>query len=864
VTATATATLPSGLVTFVMTDIEGSTKMFRRLGDAFPPVLGVHNALLREQWRAHAGAEVSTAGDSFIVAFASASAALAASVAAQRAVAAHAWPSDAVIRIRIGVHTGIAYPREGDYIALALNQAARVVGAANGGQVIASDDAVLAAGDDLSVRVEPIGAYRLRDFERSVRLSAVLGPDEHLDQPVSVRAVPADGHNLMPPLTSFVGRAGAVGDLRERLRPGRALTIVGPGGMGKTRLAVEVGLRVAPAWPDGVWMVDLSTVSDAGLVAAVSDAIGAPPRDGDEEAAVLAHLERRAALLLLDNCEHVVATSAVLARRVLAGCPAVGILATSRVPLAFAGEEVWRIEALQVVEDSVQLFVDRARARLPGFELNAADRPIVEEICRHVDGMPLAIELAAARLAVMSPAEILEGLQRRFKLLRTSDPTAAPRQRSIQALLDWGNDLLDPPEQAAFGRLSIFNGSFDLDAAAAAAGYGAIDPDDVAELVWSLADKSLLVVDRTAGATRYRMLETVRAYGADRLAEAGDADVARQRLADHYFERFPWAHVTRQVQLSGLAGEADTVAALVDGLLADGRTDDALALARMLAVVRHAHGRLKLALDGLEKAIDGAGRATPMLARAHVGAVLIATGLGQLDRAGVHLREAARLQAQFGVTDRWGHVSLARAEADIAVRGDSDEALTRVLDNLRVELDRPLALEDRVDVLFSLGEVEGQLGHASVIDTLTEVVQLTGALGDDGLLCVALSSLAEYDLRRGDTAAAARHQGASLQLAAELALPIVIACALIVAARLAEQSGGDETAVRLHAAADAMLEDAGFELLPSDRALSDGMHSRARERLGEGRFDTLAREGHELSLHRRIELAEDVFGRAAG
>src|SRR6478735_4128648 len=258
-----TVTLPSGVVTFVITDIEGSTKLFRRLGDdAYRAVLDAHHALLREQWRAHRGAEVKTVGDEFIVAFASAADAMVASVAAQRAIAEHPWPTDALLRIRIGVHTGLAYPRDGDYVALALHQAARVVGTANGGQVIASEDAVKAADVGAAVRFEPLGAFRVRDFEQPVRLAAVLGEVDAPDAQLAVRAVPAAGHNLIPVLSSFIGREADVERVAQEVRPGRVLTIVGPGGMGKTRLALEVAFRLAPEWPDGVWFVDLSTVSN--------------------------------------------------------------------------------------------------------------------------------------------------------------------------------------------------------------------------------------------------------------------------------------------------------------------------------------------------------------------------------------------------------------------------------------------------------------------------------------------------------------------------------------------------------------------------------------------------------------------------
>ena len=632
---TPAATLPSGLVTFVLTDIEGSTKMFRRLGDGYPPLLETHNSLLREQWAAHGGAEVKTVGDAFIVAFESAADAMAASVAAQRAMTGHQWPPDGVMRIRVGVHAGMAFARDGDYVALALHQAARVVNAANGGQVIATDDAVAAAGDSPAVRFQRIGAFRLRDFEQPVRLAAVRAADDDADQPVVVRAVPAEGHNLMAPTTSFVGRSDDVADLAARLRSGHVVTIVGPGGMGKTRLAVEVGLHVAPTWPDGVWMVDLSTVADGRLVAAaVSEAVGASPGDGDDEReAAIAHLASRQALVILDNCEHVLGAAGALVSTLVARCSRVGVLATSRVPLALPSEELWRIEPLAIVRGRRPPV--RGPGPLPGARFHAERR-------RRVDR---GRDSAAISTACRSPSSWRRPASRCCRRPRScrgcssgsgSCAPRTPRRRPASAACrrcSTGARRCSPrPSRScsagsrSFGRRSTSTPRRPPPASAT------IDADDVAEIVWSLADESLLVVDRGAGETRYRMLETVRAYAADRLDDAGEAPATRQRLADYYLARYTWANVTRPTTLSDLSMEADTVGALIDGLLDDGRDDDALALARLLAVVHQAGGRSQLGLDGLEKTIARARPGSTMLTRAHLGAHLAAASLGPARR----------------------------------------------------------------------------------------------------------------------------------------------------------------------------------------------------------------------------------------
>jgi tetratricopeptide (TPR) repeat protein len=351
------------------------------------------------------------------------------------------------------------------------------------------------------------------------------------------------------------------------------------------------------------------------------------------------------------------------------------------------------------------------------------------------------------------------------------------------------------------------------------------------------------------------MLETVRAYAADRLDEANEGPVTRQRLAEHYLERFPWP------SLRGFALEADTLAPLVDGLLDDRRSDQALALARMLSLFRHVEGRVTLALDDLERAIERAQPSSTMLVRAEVGTVLIAARLGQMERAARHLRRARQLVAERGAEDRWGRVSLARAEAEIAMRTNTAAAFALAAEHLKAELEEPLSARDRADVLSSLGEVLGELGDPESVAALSEAAALSRELDDDAGLCGVLSSLAEHELRRGDTASAARHQLEALHLAAELAIPMPIACAFIIAARLAEGAGFAETALRLHAKADAMLEEADFVLFPTDQALSDGMWARIRLQLDEEHYEVATSSGKDLALHRAIELADEVFAR---
>ena len=696
---TAVASLPSGLVTFVITDIEGSTRLFRRLGPAYLPLLETHNALLRKQWGRHGGAEVKTVGDSFVVAFASAAEALAAAVAAQENITSYPWPEGATIKVRIGVHTGMAFPHEGDYIALALHQASRVVGAANGGFVLASEDAVNAAADELSVAVEPVGTYRLRDFDHPVTLSAAAPLDEPLPKPVPVRAVPAQGHNLIAPATTFVGRDDAIAEVSRRLAPGRLLTIVGPGGMGKTRLAVELGLRVAAEWRDGVWIADLSKATNGRVVAAtVADALGVSGGERDDRGVVLDHLVSRTALLILDSCEHVPLASARLASEIQAACPGIAILATSRQPLALAGEELWRIGPLPSDAASLQLFVDRARSHLPDFAPTPEDERVLTEICGHLDGMPLAIELAAARLTVLAPAEILEGLRHRFQLLRGRDPSAPARQRTMQGLLDWDYELLGAPEQAALARLSVFAGSFNLRAASAAVGHGAVDVDDVPDLVWSLSDKSLVSVERTAGSTRYRLLETVRAYGADKLDESGEGQATRSALAEHYLDSFPPRMRGQRDWINGIALELDTMVGLV-GALAQEAPDQAYGLAWITNDHRSTTGHFDLARVEAAALLDGNVVPLPSLARLLAHTAGMNASAGNLELAEARLARAEEILETVGNQDRWGTVSVTGGKTTIALYRRDRELLLDATRRIEDEMASSSDPSTRADAL---------------------------------------------------------------------------------------------------------------------------------------------------------------------
>jgi predicted ATPase/class 3 adenylate cyclase len=854
--------LPRGSVTFVFTDIEGSTRLLRRLGSAYTDVLERHRRVLRSAFNAHGGVEVKTDADSCFVAFASTTDALTGCVAAQQAVATASWPDQGAPLVRMGVHTGLAFPHDDDYIALAVHQAARVVDAAHGGQVIASEHVVATVEPErlqaAGVELADLGHYRLRDFDAPVALYEV-GPGGRPGPFPAVRAVPADHHNIVAACTSFVGRQSEVADIAGRLAPGRTVTIAGAGGMGKTRLATEIGLQVAPEWRDGVWLVDLSSVTEASLVVpSVASALGTPSSGPDRLADVVDDLGRRHALIILDNCEQLVEACSALVATITARCPSVAVLATSREPLGVPGEDVHRLKPLPVSEDAVDLFVDRFGAA-GGM---GADRSVVSRICERLDGMPLAIELAASRGSVLSAPEILAGLDERFRLLQSRDRTVPERQRTMTALLDWSRDLLTSAERAAFDRLSAFAGTFGLDAAAAAVAGSGIDAYDGPELVWSLVDKSLVVVEPAANATRYRMLETVRAYAAGHLERAGARVETSTRLGRWYVERFPLAQRGNPAWLSALAMEIDTIAALIDTIEPDGAIVPALA--RLRVEPRSVGGEPRLGCEEIDGVLGRISVPSPAVARLVLCSASLLGDAGQLDEAWRRCDEGEAMLDLTGEVDRWGSVRVTSPRATLLLRSGTPDGLQRAGDLARAQVTAATTDGDRADALLRLALVSSALGRDDVADLNDQVSTLARRAGDHVLVALALNNLAEAELRQGDVSRAAAHQREALDYAAELGMEHLTSFGLIVGARIAADQGSDERAARLHAFAEARLAESGLQLFPDDVALSDAMLERVAARLGAAAYDEARQSAAGLTTEQALAEADAVLAAAAG
>jgi predicted ATPase/class 3 adenylate cyclase/DNA-binding CsgD family transcriptional regulator len=525
--------LPTGTVTLLLADVEGSTRLWQTQPEEMTAAIARLDRTVCEVTSAHHGVRPveQGEGDSFVVAFARASDAVACALDFQRAPLAP-------IRLRIGVHTGEVQLRdEGNYIGPTINRTARLRDLAHGGQTVLSgitEDLVLDR-PPADAWLTDLGTHQLRDLPRLERVVQLCHPDLRNEFPPLRAPETVVTQHLPVQFTSFVGRQAEINDVRQILADNRLVTLTGAGGVGKTRLAVQVADGIAGGFGGGVWLVDLAPITDPDLVpVTVIRALGLPDQQGSSTMDMLLRfVGDRRMLLVLDNCEHLLDACAALVVALQGGCPAVTVVATSREPIGVAGEVSWRVPSLSLADEAIELFADRAQRVRPDFRLTDHD-DAAAEICRRLDGVPLAIELAAARVRVMSLTEIRDSLHDRFRLLTGGARAAVRRQQTLRASVDWSHALLTAPERTVFARLAVFMGGFDLAAAEAVAGSGDVERFQVLDLLTLLVDKSLVVAESASGRTRYRLLETVRQYALEKLGESGQADAVRARHRDYY------------------------------------------------------------------------------------------------------------------------------------------------------------------------------------------------------------------------------------------------------------------------------------------------------------------------------------------
>jgi predicted ATPase/class 3 adenylate cyclase len=545
--------------TFLFTDIEGSTKLWEQFPERMRVALARHDSILRSVIVGQGGTVFKTVGDSFCAVFSTVHEALKAAATAQHQISAEAWEEiGEPIRVRIAIHTGPAENRDGDYFGSTMNRVARILASAHGGQVVLSKPAVDLAGDALpaSAKLIDLGEHRLKDLIRPERIFQYTEPGLREDFPL-LRSLSTFAHNLPEQLTSFVGREAEVAEIKHLLSRTRLVTLSGSGGNGKTRLALQVAAEMVDQFANGVWFVDMAAVLDPALIASmVATTLRLREQPGHAMSETLtAFLQDKRLLLILDNCEQIVSACAVLADNLLKSCPDLHILATSREGLGIAGETTWRVPSLATpsTQDlsslekigqspAVRLFVDRAASVVSDFQLTHKNAPAIAKVCQRLDGIPLAIELAAARVKMISPEEIALRLNDRFRLLTGGSRTALPRHQTLRAAIDWSYHLLGGAEGVLFRRLSLFCGSFSLEAAESICEGPDLESMDVLDSVCRLVDKSLLILERSEGSARYRMLETIREYAFDRLRESGETARLQSRFLDFFLNFGQRAH----------------------------------------------------------------------------------------------------------------------------------------------------------------------------------------------------------------------------------------------------------------------------------------------------------------------------------
>jgi predicted ATPase/class 3 adenylate cyclase len=904
------AQLPTGTVTFLFSDIEGSTLLLRRLRGRYTEVLGDHQRLLRAAFDEHAGREVHTEGDAFFVAFERASDAVAASVEAQRALASHPWPEGADVRVRMGVHSGEAEVRMDDYVGLDVHRAARICAAGHGGQVlISSSTRELVLGElPADVALRDLGEHRLKDLDRPEHLFQLVVAGLPTDFPAPASLSPgAGGANGLPPSPNHtIGRADDIRAIAGRLRVDgvRLLTLTGPGGVGKTRLGLEAARAMNADFADGAHFVSLAALQrPEDVPAAIVGTLAIVVLSGESAADATARfLAAKQVLLVADNFEHVLAAAPFIGR-LLDACPALTVLATSREPLGLHAEERYPVSPLAlpgpatpqdadalVGVDAVALFCARARARDPAFELDDANAPGVAEICRRVDGLPLAIELAAARCGLLSPDEIAERLDDRLGGLGAGARDAPARQHTLRAAIDWSHELLGDAEKQCFARFSVFAGGATVEAAEAITGA---DLDTLQGLV----ARNLLILRQHAHTrSRLGMLETIRAYAAERFAASADEQAVRERHYRHYLA-LSQRHGTEQAllgadrrnHLARLDAEIDNLHAALAWAL--GRLDAEPALSTCAALGRYWRARARYvdAIEWIDRALSmpGADAHPALRIRALCVKAVALSQLGRVDEERATLADAdarARaladplvlsqtlqlistldvpnpgaladeaLELAIAVKDEWGIAMAAFAKAVAAF----------TIPELRERVDRAAVLLEEAGNVYHLAGLlssaaYGALRMGSNGDAkkfVERAAPLVRALDDPQSWMLFHGNFALTALLTGEIEAAHHAFREELALCLELVVPAITSEGLLGLAAVAAVRGDDDRAARLSGAA--ARHRYGQTEYPVDRKLDARFLQAARARRGPDQWDAAARDGGTLTFEDAIVYALQV------
>jgi len=882
--------LPTGTVTFLLTDIEGSTRLLHRLGERYAGVLAAHREIMRSSAAAHGGAEVDTQGDAFFIAFGDAAECVRAAVEVQRKLAAHAWPPDGVVLVRMGIHTGEPTRTDEGYVGMDVHHAARICSSGHGGQILLSKrtaslvEAPLAA-EQLMLR--DLGEHRLKDLAEPQRLFQVVIPELPSDFS-PIRTLETRPNNLPVPPTPFVGRAKEVAAVRDLLLRDdvRVVTLTGPGGTGKSRLGLRVATELLHSFKDGAFYVPLAPVRDAKLVpSAIARALGVREARGKTIVETLSEqLADKQLLLLIDNFEHVRAGARALAE-LMSHCPRVKVLLTSRQVLRLSGErevpvlplglpERGRTPALAELRDyeAVRLFLDRAEAARPGLALDERSAGAIVDICRRLDGLPLAIELAAAQVRSLEPSALLAALESRLSVLVDGPIDLPERQQTLRDAIAWSYEMLEPDEQRAFRQLSVFVGGGNLEAIEEVCETGApldrvcnglVETSLLNEIrgVRTSAEK-VLPPREASHPPRFAMLETIREYASELLAASGEAAQVGARHRAWCMRLAETAEPQlRSPEAAAWMDELETEhdnlrAALASALAAqpvEGET--ALRIAAALVVFWYQHGHFSEARQWLDRALAIAEQAPPPVrAKALHGAAGMARHQGDEDAAVEYCETALALYREAG--DRPGIARvLAELGAVLERRGDHDRAAQVLEESLA--LSRELGERERIAfALVMLGLLEEIRGnYAAGIERQSEALAIGRELDDKNTISAALLNLAGLHRLRGDDARAAALLRESLPIHREMRQPNAIAYCLEVLAGIETGRGRGSQAARLFGAADKLREEIGapvesFNLEAYERDLAA-----ARKLVEPAAFEAAWQAGRRLDAERAVEFA---------
>ena len=906
-------------MTLLFTDIEDGVRLWEADRDAMAAASVRYDRIVHEQIEASGGHVFKAVGEAHRAVFADPVAALSSAVAIQRAVGAEPWAPGQPIRVCVAMHSGACAERDGNYVGPVVNRTARLLDVGHGGQVLVTAAAYALLADRLpgGIGLRDLGEQRLKDLGRAERVFQVTGSGLAEEFGV-LRSLddPALRHNLPSQATSFVGRAVELAELRVLVSGGsRLVTIAGPGGIGKSRLALQVAADALDGPGDGVWLAELAPVAEPELVPRtaaaalrISDAPGRPMLE-----TVVDAIGDRELLLILDNAEQVLEAVAELAAAVIRSCPRVCLLVTSREPLGISGEHVFRVPGLAVPPadladparltafESVQLFVEHAALHQRGFIVDDTSAAAVAAICVRLDGIPLALELAAARLSSLSAPEISARLDQRFRLLTTGNRTALPRHQTLRALIDWSYDLLSPDEQTVLKRLSVFAGGWTLEAAEAVARGGAVEEWQVLDLLAALVGKSLVQAEVIDGATRYRLLETIRHYAAERLALRAGLDLQDARVAhrDHYLSVVE----TAAAQLRGpdelrwldrIEAEFDNIRAALAFSIADpDSAEPGLRLAAELKWFCYMRGRSGEVIEALGVLLGRPDarqptryRARALTAKCH----LLNNNFGRDPSIPSMAREA---------------IAIARGLADDYVAGD---ALCELCWFTYLAGDLPAALamiDEAVALARSAGNprllataLSNRAALKGDVGAHQEVLALARATGDNYVLVTTLANLGTDQIPAGELRGAIAYLREALgvaeahgyrHLAAGVAVNLGFtylldgdaahARPLLISVLDAARATGEKTyvnvailglalavgpygdpavAATLHGAADHQYEQAGQAFDDVDERLRASHRARLRDALGEAAFDAAYQRGRSLSQADAMVLAVDT------